>query len=294
MGLKNLNNEQAQIFSGSLSVVLNALLFGVKFWAGIVTGSVALIADAWHTMSDSLTSIFIIIAAKLAAKKPDKEHPFGHGRWELIASLLVAFVLALIAYSVFTNSLDRFQDGESVIFGALALYITIGSIVIKELLAQYSFYLGRKFDNTAITADGWHSRTDSISSVVILAGIIITRFVPGLWWMDSVLGMICALIILYAAYKVLKDSVTRILGEEPKADFIEKLQSEVEKISDTNLKLHHVHIHNYVSHKEITMHICLDENKTIKEGHDLASLIEDMIAEKFNMEATIHVEPFEI
>ena len=288
-----MNNEQAQIFSGTLSVVLNALLFAVKFWAGIVTGSVALIADAWHTMSDSLTSIFIIVAAKLAAKKPDKEHPFGHGRWELIASLLVAFVLGLIAYSVFTDSLDRFQDGQTVVFGPLALYITIGSIVIKELLAQYSFYLGRKFDNSAITADGWHSRTDSISSVFILVGIIITRFVQGLWWMDSVLGMICAIIILFAAIKVLKNSVTRILGEEPKNDFIENLKAEVEKISDTNLELHHIHLHNYVSHKELTMHIRLDENKTIKDGHDLASQIEDMIMQKFSIEATIHIEPLE-
>ena len=293
MRLKNLNNERAQILSGALSVVVNALLFALKFWAGIVTGSVALIADAWHTMSDSLTSIFIIVAAKLAAKKPDKEHPFGHGRWELIASLLIAFVLGLIAYSIFMDSLERFQDGQSAVFGPLALYITVGSIIIKELLAQYSFYLGRKFDNTAITADGWHSRTDSVSSVVILAGIIVTRFVPGLWWMDSVLGMICAVIILYAAVKVLKDSVTRILGEEPKADFVEKLQKELEKFSENDLELHHLHLHNYVSHKELTMHIRINENATIKEGHDLASQIENMIMEKFKMEATIHVEPFE-
>ena len=293
MKLKTMSNEQAQIFSGALSVVVNALLFAVKFWAGIVTGSVALIADAWHTMSDSLTSVFIIIAAKLAAKKPDKEHPFGHGRWELISSLLVAFVLGLIAYSIFMDSLERFQDRDYVVFGSLALYITIGSIVIKELLAQYSFYLGRKFDNTAITADGWHSRTDSISSVAILAGIIVTRFVAGLWWMDSVLGMICAVIILYAAVKVLRDSVTRILGEEPKADFVEKLQIELVKISKNDLEVHHLHLHNYVSHKELTMHIRINEDATIKEGHDLATRVEEMIMEKFNIEATIHVEPFE-
>ena len=141
---KKMNNEQAQIFSGSLSVVLNALLFALKFWAGIVTGSVALIADAWHTMSDSLTSVFIIIAAKLAAKKPDKEHPFGHGRWELISALIISFVLAFIGYEFLTSSIERFQNRESVIFGTLALVITIISIIIKELLAQCAFISGGK------------------------------------------------------------------------------------------------------------------------------------------------------
>jgi len=286
-----MSRGKAQVFEGVLSVVVNAVLFAVKFWAGIVTGSVALMADAWHTMSDSLTSIFVVAAAKLASKKPDKEHPFGHGRWELIASLLIAFILGMIGYEFLTDSIDRFQNREAVVYGTLALAVTAVSIIVKEALAQYAFYLGRKFDNPVIAADGWHHRTDSLSSVVVLIGIIITRFVAGLWWMDSVLGVFCALAIFYAAYKIMTDAVTRILGEEPAQEFIDELGAEVKKIYDNDLKIHHVHLHNYISHKELTMHIRLDKDMTIENGHDIATVIEDMIKERFDTETTIHIEP---
>jgi len=134
-----MDRKKAQIIEGIVSVVVNAILFGVKFWVGMVTGSIALVADAWHTMSDSLTSIFVVFAAKLASKKPDKEHPFGHGRWELISAIIIAFILVFIGFEFFTGSIERFQNRESVVYGTAALVVTIVSIVIKELLAQYGF-----------------------------------------------------------------------------------------------------------------------------------------------------------
>jgi len=284
-------SQKAQVFEGILSIIVNAALFAAKFWVGMITGSVALMADAWHTMSDSLTSIFVVIAAKLAAKKPDKEHPFGHGRWELIATLLIAVILGMIGYEFLTDSISRFQNRESVVYGTLAIVITVASILIKEALAQYAFYLGRKHDNPVITADGWHHRTDSLSSVVVLIGIIITRFIDGLWWMDSVLGVFCALAIFYAAYKIMMEAITRILGEEPNQEFIDELTGEISKLYDRDLKLHHFHIHNYISHKELTMHMRLDKDATIEEGHDIASDIETLIREKYGIDTTIHIEP---
>ncbi|MCL2068916.1 MAG: cation diffusion facilitator family transporter [Oscillospiraceae bacterium] len=287
-----MNREKAQVFEGVLSIIVNAALFAVKFWAGVVTGSIALMADAWHTMSDSLSSTIVVAAAKLASRKPDEEHPFGHGRWELIASLLIAFILGFIGYEFFTDSIERLQDRESVAYGTLALVITAGSIAAKELLAQYAFYLGRKTDNPVITADGWHHRTDSLSSVIVLAGIIVTKFFSGLWWMDSVLGMLCALAIFYAAYKIMNEAITKILGEQPDREFISRLESEVRKVYDSDLMLHHFHLHNYILHKELTLHMRLDRNMTIESAHEIATLIEDMIMERFDMAATIHIEPY--
>jgi len=288
-----MNKEKAQILEGVLSVIINAALFAAKFWAGIVTGSIALVADAWHTLSDSLTSIFVIISAKLASKKPDKDHPFGHGRWELIAALIIAFILAFIGYDFLAGSIERFRAGTNVVFGPLALGVTIGSIIIKEALAQYAFYLGRKTNNPVITADGWHHRSDSLSSIVVLIGIIVSMYTTGLWWIDSVLGMFCALAIFYAAYKIMKDSITQLLGEEPDPEFLEKLNNEVMKIYDHDLKIHHVHLHNYISQKELTLHIMLSKNMTIECGHKIATVIEKMIEEQFEMTATIHVEPLD-
>jgi cation diffusion facilitator family transporter len=286
-----LKREKAQVFEGILSIAVNAVLFIFKFWIGLATGSVALIADAWHTMSDSLTSIFVVAAAKLASKKPDNEHPFGHGRWELVASLLIAVVLALIGYEFLTDSVSRFQNREEVVYGTAALVITAVSILVKEGMAQYAFYLGRKHDNTVITADGWHHRTDSLSSVVVLIGIIVTKFVAGVWWMDSVLGMICALAIFYAAFQIIRDSINSILGEKPSQELIDKLTGEIKKIYSDDLKLHHFHLHNYITSKELTLHIRVDKDMSIKSGHDITTVIEDLIQEKYGMTATIHIEP---
>ncbi|MCL2801992.1 MAG: cation diffusion facilitator family transporter [Treponema sp.] len=282
---------KAQVFEGVLSVIVNAVLFGIKFWAGLITGSIALIADAWHTLSDSLTSIFVIFSARLSSRKPDKEHPFGHGRWEQISSIFIAFILGIIAYDFLINSIERFQYRESVVFGTLAIVVTAVSIVIKELLAQCAFYIGRKTDNVIVKADGWHHRSDSLSSVVVLIGIIITKFTTGLWWMDSVLGIFCALAIFYAAFQIMNESITKLLGEEPEKDLIDKINAEVKKIYSNDLQIHHLHLHNYISQKELTMHIKLDNNMSIENGHKIASEIENIIKEKFDMEVTTHIEP---
>jgi len=282
---------KAQVFEGALSVLVNAVLFGVKFWAGLVTGSIALIADAWHTLSDSLTSIVVILAAKLSSRKPDKQHPFGHGRWEQISSMFIAFALGIIAYGFMMNSIERFRDRESVVFGSLAIIVTVVSIVIKEALAQYAFYIGRKTNNVIVKADGWHHRSDALSSIVVLIGIIVTKFNTAFWWMDSVLGMFCALAILYAALQILKESIDTLLGEEPPKELTDTIIREIKTIYSDDMQIHHFHIHNYVSHKEITFHIKLRKNMSIEEGHKIASGIEAIITDTFNMAATIHVEP---
>jgi cation diffusion facilitator family transporter len=288
---RKLDRKSAQVFEGIVSVAANAVLFAAKFWAGLTTGSIALMADAWHTASDSLTSIFVVFAAKLAAKKPDKEHPFGHGRWELIASIVMAGVLAVIGWEFVTQSIERLQHRESVEYGALAIVITVASIVLKELLAQLGFYLGRRFNNPVITADGWHSRSDALSSGVVLVGIIITQFTDALWWMDSVLGIFCAAAIFFAAYQIMKEVIGKLLGEEPDEKFIADLNKAVVQLHNLDLELHHIHLHNYITHKELTLHIRLPGDMTIEQGHDIATEVEKLIAEEFNMEATTHIEP---
>ncbi|MCL2050668.1 MAG: cation diffusion facilitator family transporter [Lachnospiraceae bacterium] len=288
-----MNREKAQVVGGIVSIVVNTLLFILKFFAGTMTGSIALIADAWHTMSDSISSIVVVISAKLASKKADKEHPFGHGRWEQLSAIFIALMLGIIAYEFMTGSFERFRNEESVYFGSLAIFVTILSIAAKELLAQYSFYLGRKTNNAVLKADGWHHRSDSLSSVIVLAGIYVSRFIPGLWWMDSVLGMICSLLIFYAAFKILKDSITKILGEEPDSEITDEITAEIKNRYGNDLKVHHFHLHNYILHKELTLHIMLNKNMSIEGGHIIATSIEGMIKERFDMEATIHIEPLE-
>ena len=283
-----MNKIKAGYVEGAVSIIINTILFAAKMWASIVTDSIALAADAWHTLSDSLSSVVVVIAARLSSKKADKEHPFGHGRWEQIASFFIAVILGIIAYDFLRNSINHFNNKERAEYGLIAIIVTIASIIVKELLAQYAFYMARKTDNTSVKADGWHHRSDALSSVVVLIGILFAR---QFWWIDSVLGIIIALMLFYATFTILKETITKLLGEEPDQDLISKITDDVINIYGNDLEVHHFHIHNYVLHKEMTLHIRLNKDYTIEEGHKIATGIENIIEEKYNMIATIHVEP---
>ncbi|MDR2535238.1 MAG: cation diffusion facilitator family transporter [Treponema sp.] len=288
--MNTVDTIKAGYIAGIVSVITNSALFALKLWAALMTGSIALAADAWHTLSDSISSIILVVGVKLSSKKADKEHPFGHGRWEQITSLFIAFLLGLIAFDFLKKAIIQFTNREAVQFGTTAVVITIISIIVKELLAQYAFYISRKTGNLSIKADGWHHRTDALSSIAVLAGIL---FANRFWWIDSVLGIIIALMLFYAMYEIIQEAITKLLGEEPGQDLIAGITEEVKNIYPHDLQLHHFHIHNYVVHKELTLHIRLDKNKSIEQGHTLATDIEKRIQEQFGIIATIHVEPLQ-
>jgi len=285
-----MDKTKAGYVEGTVSIIVNSLLFAAKMWAGIITGSIALMADAWHTLSDSLSSVVVVGAAKLASRKADKEHPFGHGRWEQIASIFIGVILAIIAYSFLQNSIRQFKSKESVEYGTLAIIVTAVSILVKELLAQYAFYLGRKTDNSSVKADGWHHRSDALSSVVVLGGIL---FAKQFWWIDSALGAVIAIMLFYATWVIIKEAITKILGEKPDEDLIQQITKEVNNIYKDDLKIHHFHLHNYINHKELTFHIRLNGNLSIMRAHDITLEIEKRLEEKYGIVATIHVEPLE-
>jgi cation diffusion facilitator family transporter len=285
-----MDKRKAGYFEGIVSVAVNTGLFALKFWAGIVTGSLALTADAWHTLSDSMSSVIVVLAVRLSSKKADKEHPFGHGRWEQIASLFIAFLLGIIAFDFLKNSLFRFRQKEAVRYGTLAIAVTVVSIVVKEVLARIAFYIGKKTDSASVRADGWHHRTDMLSSAVVLAGIV---FASRFWWIDSALGAIISLMLFYAAYSIVKESTTKLLGEEPEQELIDKITRTVKNIYAYDMQLHHFHIHNYVLHKELTLHIRLNKDMTIEQGHNVATDIEYIIENQYGIIATVHIEPLD-
>ncbi|MEJ2594430.1 MAG: cation diffusion facilitator family transporter [bacterium] len=286
-----MNKEKAGYREGVVSIVVNIGLFALKIWAGIISHSIALTADAWHSLSDTISSVVVILAARLSTKKPDKEHPFGHGRWELIASILIGFILGVIAYDILLESIRKLDNHESADFGWIAITITVISILVNEGLAQYAFYLGRKTDNMAVKADGWHHRTDAISSVVVLAGIFLGGY---FWWIDSVLGILIAVMLFYVVYDIIMKAANKLLGEKPDPVLLKKIESLIASMGEGDLNPHHYHLHNYISHKEITFHIKLDQKMGIMEGHAIATRIENLLHEHMGLYATIHIEPNEV
>lgn len=285
------DRERLGYQEGIVSVIVNTLLFGLKYWAGIVSGSIAIIADAWHTLSDTFTSIVVIIGVKLSSRKADREHPFGHGRWEQVASFFIGFLLAIVAYDFLVQSIRKISAHESAHFGTFAIVATIVSIVVKEALAQYAFRIARKTQNSSIKADGWHHRSDALSSVVVLAGIFLKNY---FWWIDSVLGIIISLMLFYAVYEIIKETIEKLLGETPSEELVENINAIINAQPYPNLVPHHFHIHNYGTHRELTFHIKLDKSEQLLTAHRIATEIENEIREKYNIESTIHIEPRDV
>jgi cation diffusion facilitator family transporter len=282
------NNNRLAKKEGWLALLANLGLFLIKYWAGLVSGSVALIADAWHTLSDSLTSVILLVGIRISARPADHEHPFGHGRAEWIAALVIGTLLAIVGLSFLVDSMVKLRDHEGAQYGTLALVATLLSVVIKEALAQYAFWIYRKTGAKSVRADGWHHRSDSISSFLILIGIIFgSRF----WWMDGALGILVSLALFYAAYDIIKDAAQSLLGEKPSKQLVDLLREIPIKVIGHDVELHHVHTHNYGDHTELTCHIKLPPDMTLHNAHDIASKIEKAILEETGITATIHMEP---
>lgn len=288
---KNTNQTEKQrlgYLEGYISIFLNTALFALKFWAGTVTGSVAIVADAWHTFSDSLSSLVLLMGFKISSKPADKEHPFGHGRIEIVASVVVGTMLAIVGFNFLVESIQRFTHRQEASFGSIAYIVTIVSILGKEIMARLALKWGKKIDSELLRADGWHHRSDAISSLVILLGIFIGKY---FWWIDSVLGIIMSFVLFHATYEILKSSVSHLMGEKPNDRFIENMNRIVCQNAQRKLFLHHIHLHQYGDHNEVTFHIKLPGNMTLKDAHDIADGIEQQIREELNIEATIHLEP---
>ena len=285
------SNEQRKRLvyqQGWISIFVNGLLFASKYWVGVITGSIALMADAWHSLSDSLTSVIVIFGAKISNKPPDKEHPFGHGRAELIASIIIGVILGFVGFEFAKESISKLMNREGVQYGFAALWVIIASILVNELLAQYAFWIGRKTGNPSLKADGWHHRSDALSSVIILVGIFFAKYY---WWIDGVLGFIVSIMLFYAAYEIIKDGTNPLLGETPEEELLDELKKIANETSGMDTHLHHVHMHRYGEHLELTMHIKLPKETTLKNAHQIADDIEIEIARKLSVEATIHMEP---
>lgn len=281
-------NSKLGYREGFVSVVLNLLLFALKYYAGVVSLSVALIADAWHTLSDSLTSLVVIFGIRMSSRKPDKEHPFGHGRWQQVSAIIIAILLAVVGFEFIRDSVNKLTEHESADFGIWAYVATIASIVLKEGLAQYAFRIARITKNSSVKADGWHHRSDAFSSVLVLIGLFLNTY---FWWVDSVLGMLVSLMLFYAAYHIIRGAVNKILGEEPSEEIIGKVKEVVNQEMGAQAYPHHFHIHNYGDHVEFTFHIKVPGYETVLCAHALATKVEQRLKKELNLDATIHIEP---
>ncbi len=288
MKSNNNNSKKLGFIEGWLSAVMNLLLFGLKLWVGLITGSVALIADAWHTLSDTLSSIVIIFGFWASQKPPDEEHPFGHGRAELIAAIVIATLLAVVGINFFVEAINQLVEKKQVVFGTAAIVVTAVSVLVKEGLAQFAFFAAKRMKSKALKADAWHHRSDAVTSLIILAGVFLSDY---FWWIDGALGLIVTIFILKVAWEIFYESSHVLLGEKPD----EKLKSEIRDVikthAGTDFNMHHFHLHQYGDHLEVTFHICLPGEENLDNAHKQTKFLENLLRQSMDIEATIHIDP---
>ena len=273
---------------GTLSIVINTLLFGLKYWIGIKTFSIAIIADAWHTFSDSLTSLVVIIGFKISSKPADDKHPYGHGRADLISSIIIGTLLGIVGFNFLNASIQRFINQQSASYHNLAIIVFVSSVIIKEGLAQFSIRAGEKINSRSLIADGWHHRSDAMASFLIVIGIYLGEH---FWWVDSIMGIMVSLLIFYTTYNILKESISSLIGEEPDESLLSEIQEIVSNNTYRDIRLHHLHFHIYGDNKELTFHIRLPADMKLDEAHQIATRLEKKIKEEKDVDTTIHIEP---
>lgn len=273
---------------GWVSVSVNFLLFLLKGIVGFIAGSVSLIADAFHTLSDVLTSVIVIVSFRIAKKPSDASHPFGHGRMEAIASVMVAVLLLVAGVEIFKEALGQILHPKSFNASWWVIGIIAFTVVIKELLARFSRELGRIIGSLTLEADFWHHRTDAISSVLVILAFIGQRL--GVTALDGVAGMAVAGMIGYTGWRIARGGIDDLLGLRPPKQLVKQVKDTVRAIPDVS-DVHDLIIHQYGKNIVLSLHIEISENMSLRQAHTLAEHVENIVNEKFHTHTTVHIDP---
>lgn len=274
-----------------VGICLNLLLFAGKYIAGVISGSVAIIADAFNNLSDAGSSFVTLVGFLLAGKKPDPDHPFGHGRFEYISGFIVSVAILLMGFELLRSSVTKVIHPEPVDTSMLTMAILVVSILTKMYMAFYNYRIGRRIESTAMEATAIDSLSDSAATTVVLIAMLVMRY-AGIN-VDGVCGVLVALFILYAGYNAAKDTIDPLLGLAPDLDFVKQIEEIV--MSHEMVKgIHDLVVHDYgPGRRMVSLHAEVPGNHNIFEIHDMIDHIEREIHEKLFCEVVIHMDPIE-
>lgn len=276
---------------GALGIVLNLLLFAGKFLAGTLSGSVAVTADAFNNLSDAGSSFISMAGFKLASQKPDPEHPFGHGRFEYIASFVISILILVMGFELGKSSLEKIREPEAVEYSILTFIILGVSVAVKLYMYLYNKKTGEKIQSASMKATAMDSVSDAVSTTaVLLSALISLHFSIQL---DGWMGLVVAGFILYTGYQSAKETINSILGEAPDPEFVAKIRSIV--LSHEHiLGIHDMIVHNYGPGRSfVTLHAEVPSDGDIVAMHDVVDHIEWDIYEETGCLATIHMDPLD-
>lgn len=288
--LKNPDVREKYGYLGSITgIIINIVLAIAKYLIGTLTNSIAITADAVNNFSDSISCIITLVSFKMANMKPDKEHPFGHGRIEYVAALIVGFLVELMGYELIKSSIEKIKNPEAVVFSVPAVIVLVLSIGGKLWLALFNRFLGKQIDSAAMTAVFTDSIGDITATTVTLISLIVSLFtdLP----IDGYMGIVVSLFILYAGFNILKESIGILLGTPPSKELVDEL---VEFIMshDEILGIHDLVVHSYGATRIFaSVHTEIAADGDLLSAHDTIDTIEKLTKEKFGIELVIHMDP---
>ena len=276
---------------GTVGICLNILLFAGKYFAGILSGSIAIVADSFNNLSDAGSSLITLLGFRLAGKKPDPDHPYGHGRIEYISGFIVSFLILLMGFELAKSSFQKILAPEPVQAGWLPAAILIVSICVKIYMFLYNRAVGKKIDSAAMAATATDSLSDAVATTVVLLSMIIAHFFHVN--IDGYAGALVACFILYAGYSAAKDTLAPLLGTAPDPEFVERV-NEIVMAHPEVIGIHDLVVHDYgPGRKMVTLHTEVDGKGDFFTLHDAIDNIERELTAECGCHATIHMDPIE-
>jgi cation diffusion facilitator family transporter len=281
--------ESYGVLCGGFGIFLNLLLFAAKYFFGILACSVSMRADALNNLSDAASSIVQILGFKLSSKKPDPEHPFGHGRLEYIAGLIISFFIIHMGVELIKDSIGKIINPQQSQINTLSVIIMCAAIVVKFYMYCYNHFIAKKIKSVSMEATAKDSFSDMISTSVVIISMILSRFTS--FPVDAVGGIIVSLFILKTGIETAKDTILPLLGTVPSKEFVQEVEKELLSHSPI-IGMHDLVVHDYGPGRlMISLHAEVPGDKDIFELHDVTDNAENDIAKKFNCHVVIHMDP---
>lgn len=284
--------EKCGILSGAVGLACNLFLFALKLTLGLLTGAVSIAADAFNNLSDGLSCLISIVGFKVSAREPDARHPFGYGRTEYIAGLVVSFLIILVGFEFFKTSLDRIFNPAPVSASPLLIAILAVSMSVKLWMGAFNTGMGRRIESSVLIAAGQDSRNDVITTAVVVTGIIAGKFtaIP----VDGYVGVLVAGFILWSGFGIARDTVAPLLGEaaDPKiADSIEQLVLDSASI----VGVHDLIVHNYGAGRVLaSLHAEVPSDCDFVAVHEEIDAAEKRVWRKTGVYLVIHMDPVDV
>ena len=279
--------------ASGVGIATNMLLSALKLVIGLITASVAVMADALNNLSDAGASAISMLSFKLSSKPADRDHPFGHARIEYISSMIVSFIILLVGFEMLLDSGKRmlgFSEGESPDFSTAAVIILGASILGKLWLAFFQRRIGKRIGSTVLLAASTDSLTDCISTTAVLISSIVVQ-ITKIEIIDSIVGLCVSVLIIVAGAKILNETKNSLLGEAPVEETVNQIK-EIVAEENVVLGIHDLLVHNYGPGKFIaSFHAEVDGSHDIFLLHDSIDNLEKKIGERLNIQCTIHLDP---